>query len=170
MSKAKLYELRRMLNAKFETVYMGVHVTLNFRAGFGINGHKVGQLMTSNQFVQDAIEHDGRFGSMFVLKREYNDDEPESEDRYQLRQIAAAPAVRRPQKTNAEIFAENQAKRAAKKAKSETVKPTVKDIPEVKNLNDAVGWFADKGELLKDAGEIESLCKKHGVNFPNLTI
>lgn len=171
------------MNAKFETYYMGVHITLNFRAGFGINGTKVGQLITANQFVQDAIEHDPRFGSVFDLRRTFEDhaEEP-AVDNYELRQIAPQ---KKQQKSNAEIFAENKAKREAAEAKAKSApkapakpkteakpkqnaKPEPEKVDSVKNVNDAISFFADRGDLLKDPADIPSLCQKHNVEFPNL--
>ncbi len=157
-----------MTTAKFETVYRGVRVTLNFKAGFGINGAKVGQLITSNEFVQDAVENDPRFGTVFHLKREYQDDQEQSVDNYELRQVAEKPR----QKTNAQVFAENQAKIAKKKQeqkKSEVKKkPEAEPVDNVKSINDAVSFFADRGDLLKDPADIPALCAKHAVTFPNL--
>lgn len=166
MSKVKLYELHHMLNAKFETVFKGVRITLNFKAGFGIGGQKIGQLITQNEFVQDAIEADPRFGKTFYLKREFSTDQ-EDEDSYELRQ--APPARTANKKTNAEIYAENQAKIAAKKkaaAKKPATQATAVDT--VRNINDAIEYFAQRGETFADQEELDKLCKKHAVTFPNL--
>ncbi len=179
--KTKLYELRKMTTARLETVYKGVTITLNFRAGFGTNGVKVGQLITSNEFVQDAIESDPRYESMFSLKRTYEDKEDTPVDNYELKQV---PERKQQQKTNAQIFAENQAKlekkkqeqkKADAKTKTEAVKSVVKEtkpMPEpvdnVKSINDVISFFAEKGDLLKDPADIPALCAKHNVTFPNL--
>lgn len=159
-----------MMNAKFETTYMGVSITLKFNAGFGINGTKVGQLITSNQFVQDAIENDPRFGSMFTLSRVYDNQTEEPVDEYELKQVTA---TKKKTKTNAQIFAENQAKLAKKK--SQEAKDTAKGkepekIDTVTSLNDAVSFFAEKGDLLKSADQLKELCDKHAVVFPNLKL
>lgn len=156
-----------MMNAKFETTYMGVSITLKFNAGFGINGTKVGQLITSNQFVQDAIEHDPRFGSMFILSRVYDNQTEEPVDEYELKQVTAA---KKKTKTNAQIFAENQAKLAKKKSQEAKGTKQPEAIDTVTTLNDTISFFAEKGEMLKSADQLKELCDKHAVVFPKLKL
>lgn len=62
----KTYELVGKDNCMLRTVYCGTRVSMEFKGGNFING-KNALLRTSNPFVQDAIEHDSRFGSSIRL-------------------------------------------------------------------------------------------------------
>lgn len=53
------------------------------------------------------------------------------------------------------------------KAESATARPT-KAVKTVKNMNDAVDWFAAKGEGFATKEELDDLCEKYGVSFPNM--
>ena len=160
-----------MTSGKFQTVWKDVIVNLNFRPSFNQQGRRVGQLITDNQFVQDAIENDLRYGMAFSLTREF---ESEAEE-------AAEPAIEeeeRPErkvKTKAEIFAENKAKEAAKGKKSKTAKQEPKDkgewpvvdVDDVTSLTDMVTYFSERGWVY-DGKNFDELCEKCNVRFPNL--
>lgn len=47
-------------------------------------------------------------------------------------------------------------------------KAAVKKVNKVKNANDAVAYFTELGETVESDGDIEALCVKHNVAFPNM--
>lgn len=54
------------------------------------------------------------------------------------------------------------------KAKESAPIRNVKAVKSVKNTNDAIDWFASKGEVFTNKEELDALCEKYGVEFPNL--
>lgn len=67
----KVYELARYDAMTVRINYLGQTVIANFRGGNRLNTHA--KLTTADIFVQDAIEHDRRFGTLFTLVRKYED-------------------------------------------------------------------------------------------------
>lgn len=51
---------------------------------------------------------------------------------------------------------------------AEEVKPKTKKVAKVKNVNDAIAYFTELGETVETDADIERLCSKHNVEFPNL--
>ena len=70
----KIYKLIGMDACLMKTVYCGVKVNMEFRSGNHLNG-KHAVLITRNPFVQDALENDERFGSVFNLAAAYGESE-----------------------------------------------------------------------------------------------
>lgn len=144
----KVYEVLRMNNARLFTSFMGVKLELNFKNGNllrGINGN----LVTSDRFVQDAIENDPRFGVTIRLKSSY----PESEE--EKTSIAEEKSGKHSSKTSAA-----QKERIAKNA--------VKSVDTVKSMNDVIDYFTSLGETVESEEQIEELKEKYKVKFPNL--
>lgn len=144
----KVYEVLRMNNARLFTSFMGVKLELNFKNGNllrGINGN----LVTSDRFVQDAIENDPRFGVTIRLKSSY----PESEE--EKASIAEEKSGKHSSKTSAA-----QKERIAKNA--------VKSVDTVKSMNDVIDYFTSLGETVESEEQIEELKEKYKVKFPNL--
>ena len=144
----KVYEVLRMNNARLFTSFMGVKLELNFNNGNllrGINGN----LVTSDRFVQDAIENDPRFNVTIRLKSSY----PESEE--EQASIAEAKAGKNSSRTSA-----SQKERIAKNA--------VKAVDSVKSMNDVIDYFTSLGETVESEEQIEELKEKYKVKFPNL--
>ena len=75
----KIYELIGMDACLMKTVYCGVKVNMEFKSGNHLNG-KHAVLITKNPFVQDAIENDERFGSVFKLAATYNQSDAKKVD------------------------------------------------------------------------------------------
>lgn len=123
----KIYTLENMTAGRYSTTFCGVKVNFEFKGGNPGAGLKA-RLETDNQFAQDAIEHDPRFGSDFKLWRTYGEEEKKE----------AAPA------------------KAPKK------------VAKVKTVNDAITYFTELGETLTGDEDINALCEKHNVTFPNL--
>jgi hypothetical protein len=68
----KVYEAKGKDSCRVKLNYCGVGVTINFVNGTVLNG-KNAQYITDNQFVQDAIEHDSRFGTFIICTATYGD-------------------------------------------------------------------------------------------------
>lgn len=61
----KIYELAGKDRCQIFTVYCGIRIPVEFRGVVGGNGRS--QYKTSDRFVQDALEHDFRFGTLYKL-------------------------------------------------------------------------------------------------------
>lgn len=72
----KVYELTRFDGMQIKLNWCGQTVTAEFKGGGVRNRAKI---LTSNLFVQDALEHDPRFGSLFVLTQSFEDKETKAE-------------------------------------------------------------------------------------------
>lgn len=144
----KVYEVLRMNNARLFTSFMGVKLELNFKNGNllrGINGN----LVTSDRFVQDAIENDPRFGVTIRLKSSY----PESEE--EKASIAEEKSGKHSSNTSAA-------------QKERITKNAVKSVDTVKSMNDVIDYFTSLGETVESEEQIEELKEKYKVKFPNL--
>lgn len=156
----KIYEAIKQNSARLVTTWCNVAVTLNFVDGNVYQG-KGAQLVTNDRFVQDAIEHDPRFGVTIKLKKRMAEESDNVE-------------AEKTQNTNKKDAAQNTSDKAQK---GKGKKGAAKDIPSgaeaiesVKTMNDAMDYFAEKGELLESAEGLSELCGKYGVAFPNLAI
>lgn len=138
----KVYQLRFKRRAVFYTTYFGVGITLDFMHSTSDDDH--GQLATSDKFVQDAIEHDVRFGSEFFLLDTLGKDDVPEED-------------------NVETTSTNN-----KKPKKNAPKKVV--VSDVTNINDAYDYFAAHGVVLTTLDELKAQIAKENVEFPNLNI
>lgn len=69
----KVYEAIRLNSARLITQYLNVSIELNFINGNTLQG-KNAELITNNKFIQDAIEHDSRYGVTIRLKRTYQEE------------------------------------------------------------------------------------------------
>lgn len=142
----KVYEAIKQNSARLCTTYCGILLELNFVNGNQILGRNA-ELMTNNRFVQDAIEHDKRFGLSIRLKRTY----PEPSDK------AAKPLAR---------AAKTVQKKSTEKAEEDVKK--AEEVASVTNTNDAIAYFLERGESPEGDLDIEALKKKYNVSFPNL--
>lgn len=127
----KVYEIKGRDFCRVKFSNCGVPVNVDFTRGSVLNG-KNAQYITDNQFVQDAIESDARFGSLIICTAKFED---------------------KPVVTEETISAPTR---------------NLKQVKSVKNMNDAVDWFAVKGEAFRSKEELDDLCEKYGVCFPNL--
>lgn len=134
-----------------KTVYCGVKVNMEFKSGNHLNG-KHAVLITKNPFVQDAIENDERFGSVFRLAATYNQSDAKNVD-----------AVVQEPKSSREARKMKIAKERAEKEAANGYK----DISKVKNMNDAIEYFTSLGEVVENEEQIKEMADKHRVKFPN---
>lgn len=159
--KTKLYELVGMDACRMQTVYCGTKVNMEFKNGNHLNGKKA-VLITSNPFVQDAIEKDPRFGEMFKLSKVYEKEGDELE-LSQMESDGKRPFIGRGKaarrKTQAEL---DKAKMLSDKNDKCT------EVLEVKTVNDAIDYFTSVGETVEDESQIRELMDKHMVRFPNM--
>lgn len=52
--------------------------------------------------------------------------------------------------------------------KGTPVEKPVKKVPKVKNVNEAIAYFTGQGEKLSGDEDINALCEKYNVAFPNM--
>ena len=127
-----------MTAGKISTTYCGVKVNMEFSGGNPAAGIKA-KLETDSLFVQDAIEHDACYGRDIKLWKAFGEAKPKTE-----------------------------AKAEVKDAEAEDAKLKAKKVAKVKNVNDAIAYFTELGETVETDADIETLCAKHNVEFPNL--
>lgn len=150
----KIYELIGMDACLMKTVYCGVKVNMEFKSGNHLNG-KHAVLITKNPFVQDAIENDERFGSVFKLAATYNQSDVKNVD----------AAAQEPKSSR-----EARKMKIAKERSEKKVANGYKDILKVKNMNDAIEYFTSLGEIVENEEQIKEMADKHRVKFPNFII
>lgn len=155
----KIYKLTGMDACLMKTVYCGVKVNMEFKSGNHLNG-KHAVLITKNPFVQDAIENDERFGTVFKLAASYECNEDKT----------TADTLQEP-KSSREAKKMKIAKEKAEKNKTEKkLGNGYKDVPEVKNINDAIEYFTTLGEMIESEEQINEMADKYQVKFTNLVI
>ena len=75
----KIYELSRFDAMTIRISYCGQVIMASFRGGDQRRNRA--RLVTDSLFVQDALEHDPRFGSLYILKKSYSDSTKDVEAR-----------------------------------------------------------------------------------------
>lgn len=75
----KLYELSRFDAMTLRISYCGQIIMASFKGGDQRRNRA--RLVTDSLFVQDALEHDPRFGSLYILKKSYSDSTKDVEAR-----------------------------------------------------------------------------------------
>lgn len=152
MKIKKIYELVNMDACRITIVYCGVTIHAEFRNGNFMNRRKA-SLITTNPFVQDALEKDPRFGKSYKLAATYEiDDKPSKPE------IESKPA---------------RGSKGGKKApeqKTENKEKEMQDVESVKTMNDVIDYFVSKGEVIGNPDQIDALKEKYHVNFPNLKL
>jgi len=81
----KVYEAMRFDTLQIRLNFLGQALSVTFD---GADARRKASFTTSNRFVQDALEHDPRFGSLYVLARKYAEENTEKAE-------AAAKAPRK---------------------------------------------------------------------------
>lgn len=146
-----------MDSCSMSTTYRGVKVNLSFRGGNSASGIN-GKMITSDPFVQDAIEAMPAFGKKIICTYAYTparQSVPVVEESKRPRLVAAKGASDRVSKT--------------KKVAVDRVIDTIV-VEDVKNLNDAVAYFEGKGVLVGSKEQLSELMEKYNVEFPNLVM
>lgn len=153
----KVYELQRGMDAGIiYTTYCGVSVKVEFKNGNHLNGIHA-SVSTNSKFVQDAIEQDHRYGTLFKLARVIDNTPTATEE--EPAKVEKSTTQKSKRRTQAEID-------AAKGKKATTDGTTA--VEEVKSINDAIEYFSKKGESVDSDTKIEELKEKYNVSFPNL--
>ena len=75
----KIYELSRFDAMTLRISYCGQVIMASFTGGDQRRNRA--RLVTDSLFVQDALEHDPRFGSLYILKKSYSDSTKDVEAR-----------------------------------------------------------------------------------------
>ena len=75
----KIYELSRFDAMTLRISYCGQVIMASFKGGDQRRNRA--RLVTESLFVQDALEHDPRFGSLYILKKSYSDSTKDVEAR-----------------------------------------------------------------------------------------
>lgn len=75
----KIYELSRFDAMTLRISYCGQVIMASFKGGDQRRNRA--RLVTDSLFVQDALEHDPRFGSLYILKKIYSDSTKDVEAR-----------------------------------------------------------------------------------------
>ena len=75
----KIYELSRFDAMTLRISYCGQVIMASFKVGDQRRNRA--RLVTDSLFVQDALEHDPRFGSLYILKKSYSDSTKDVEAR-----------------------------------------------------------------------------------------
>lgn len=143
-----------MDSCSMSTTYKGVKVNLSFRGGNSASGIN-GKMITSDPFVQDAIEAMPAFGKKIICTHAYTPARqavPVLEEKKKPRLVAAKGAADRLSKV--------------KKAATERVDCVV--VEEVKNINDAASYFMEKGVTVESKEQLDELMQKYNVVFPNM--
>lgn len=78
-SMLKIYELSRFDAMTLRISYCGQVIMASFKGGDQRRNRA--RLVTDSLFVQDALEHDPRFGSLYILKKSYSDSTKDVEAR-----------------------------------------------------------------------------------------
>lgn len=138
----KIYRLKSMDACKLQTTYCGIKVVLEFKDTM-IKSKKEATLSTSNTFIQDAIEHDHRYGKVFLLMASY-DDTPKVEVK---EEVEERPSRRR--------------RDTIKRRTQEEIESQVNAM----SVNDAIAFFENKGEQVENEEKLAELAEKYGVTI-----
>lgn len=146
-----------MDSCSMSTTYRGVKVNLSFRGGNSASGIN-GKMITSDPFVQDAIEAMPAFGKKVICTHAYTPARqavPMVEEKKKPRLVAPRGASDRVSKT--------------KKIVADRVIDTIV-VEDIKNVNDAAAYFMEKGITVESKEQLKELMQKHDVEFPNLVM
>ena len=155
MRVKKVYELMGMDSCFISFTYCRMNVSVNFTGGNTAN-HLNARYITDNPFIQDAIENDKRFqlGKIRIMQSTVIEDET-PEVKQEEKQVEKRRVVRKP---SSPIIAEQAAAIAS---------ANLEKVEDVRNINDAIAYFAEKGETISDKKDLAALKKKYNVEFPN---
>lgn len=160
----KRYELPGMDNCMLALTYLRLLVNVEFKNGNAANGVPA-SYSTDNKFVQDAIENDRRFkvGRIRLVNTTViEDDKPKAAPKAEAAE-QEEPQPRRVQRPKTPFIPKEEKKEeAAPKAEA------YEEVKSVKNVNDAIAYFQEKGEIFSSDEELAALKDKYKVTFPNL--
>ena len=161
----KKYELQGMDYCMMSFTYLRLEVKgVEFKNGNAANGVPA-SYSTDNTFIQDAIENDRRFKAgriKLVATSVVTPDQPKKEEK-KVEAEADEPAQPRRVVRPKSPFIPKEEPKAAAPAEAE-----YEAVKTVKSVNDAVAYFAEKGEQFSTDEELSALKDKYKVTFPNL--
>lgn len=159
----KRYELARGMDAGvIQTSYLGVSVKMEFKNGNHLNGVRA-SLITRNPFVQDAIENDPRFGVLFKLVSTIDDSNDKQKN---VSGTGCSKSSRDSKYTGKKL--RTKAELEAEMGVSASSEKETKMVEEVRNVNDAIDYFAKMGYKVENDDMLEELKDKLSVSFPNM--
>lgn len=126
----KIYEIQGKDRCQINVHYCGVKIVAEFRRT--ASEMSKSQLLTRDRFVQDALEHDVRFGRLYRCVKSFDENAMTIEQQVE-EEKGSAPA---------------------------------KVVNSVKSLNEALVWFAKKGETPQSDEDVLKLMEKYNVAFP----
>lgn len=139
------------------TTYKGVKINLTFRGG-NTASRINGKLITSDPFVQDAIEAMPSFGRKVFCSHAYNPS----------RQAEPTAATsKKPRLVSDKGIADRVSKAKTAKRQDTTAEGAI-IVDDVKNINDAISYFSEMGVTLESKEQLDGLIAKHNVVFPNM--
>ena len=158
----KIYEIKGKQTAQIVVKYFGVERKFLFEGGDIIRANGA-TYATADRFEQDAIEHDFRFGKIIFIRATYMTEAERAE--------AAAP--RKSQEQKPASGNSGSKGNGGSKNSGKNVQPTSGDttpVPECKDINDVVEYFAQKGEVASNNEQLRELADKYNVSFPNVKL
>ena len=126
----KIYEIQGKDRCQINVHYCGVKIVAEFHRTASETSRS--QLLTRDQFVQDALEHDARFGKLYRCVKSFDETAMSVEQKVEEEKGTAPARV----------------------------------VNTVKSLNEALVWFAKKGETPQSDEDVAKLMEKYNVVFP----
>lgn len=164
----KRYELLGMNSCKMNFNFCRIPVTVTFANG-NIANHVNASYTTDNKFIQDAIEDDKRFKAgtiRLVQSNVIGDEGPKPAEKKEPKPEQTQGRIVRPAPA-----APSPAKDATGKGKADKKEDNASDaytaVDSVKDVNDAIAFFSEKGEEFSTDEELAALKDKYKVTFPN---
>lgn len=176
----KIYKLTSLQAAKINLKFLGTTINgVNFTPGHGGHNFGNGEFVTSDPFIQDALEADERFGTLYTLKKTYGTPAQANNEHAEqnvLGGINPEPVRKTRRELEAEARAKAQTQEAEQKPKPESKKTTGKkqtakkdaeqqntDAKEFANVNDAVYYLEENLGLEVTDTNFETLCKENNI-------
>lgn len=162
----KKYELLGMNSCKIALNYCRIPINVVFANG-NIANHINAYYTTDNKFIQDAIENDKRFkvGTIkCVQSNTIKADEPKPAEKKEEPAVSEEPEPRRTRPATPSAGGTNAEKKGEEDAPAQD---SYTAIESVKNVNDAIDFFSEKGEAFSTDEELAALKDKYKVSFPN---
>ena len=161
----KKYELLGMDYCMMSFTYLRLEVKgVEFKNGNAANGVPA-SYSTDNEFIQDAIENDRRFkaGRIKLVSSVLISDEGPKPQAKKQEAEAEPQQPRRVQRPKSPFISKEEVK-----VEAPSTEEAYEMVKSVKSVNDAVAYFAEKGEQFSSDEELAALKDKYKVAFPNL--
>lgn len=162
----KRYELLGMNSCKMNFNFCRIPITVTFANG-NIANHVNASYATDDRFIQDAIEDDKRFKAGTIRLVQSNiikADEPKPAEKKEEPAVSEEPEPRR---TRPATPSAGRTKAEKKGEEDAPAQDSYTAIESVKNVNDAIDFFSEKGEAFSTDEELAALKDKYKVSFPN---